>query len=63
MNSNRRPKGSVTKPLLKELVDLQKANSKVVNTNPSVESKPLDPPALYEDAGEGYNPDFTFPQE
>ncbi len=63
MNSNGRRKGSVTKPLLKKLVDLDKANAKTVKQIPTVESKPVDPPALYEDAGEAYNPDFTFPQE
>jgi K+-transporting ATPase c subunit len=54
-------KGSVTKPLLKDLVDRQKADSKI--ENPSVGSKPLPPPDLYQDSGSGYNPDFTFPQE
>jgi hypothetical protein len=63
MKSNKRPKASVTKPLLKELVDRQKADQKKQQQNPSVGSKPLNPPALYEDAGNGYNPDFTFPQE
>ena len=61
MNSSNRQKGSITKPLLKELVDREKADSKI--TNPSVESKPLDPADLYQDSGGGYNRDFTFPQE
>ena len=47
---------SIVKPLLKELMDLEKSNPELANM-------PLNPPALYEDAGEGYNPDFTFPQE
>jgi hypothetical protein len=63
MNSNGRRKRSITKPLLKELVDLEKANSKVVMQQPVVESTPLAPPDLYQDAGGGYNLDFTFPQE
>jgi len=42
-------------------MDRKKADSKI--PDPSVGSKPLQPPALYEDAGEGYNSDFTFPQE
>ncbi len=29
----------------------------------SVGSDPLPSPDLYQDAGEGYNADFTFPQE
>ncbi len=61
MNSRDRQKGSVTKPLLKELADREKADSKAAN--PSVDSKPLPSPDLYQDSGGGYNPDFTFPQE
>jgi hypothetical protein len=63
MKSSNRQKGSITEPLLKELVDREKADSKVINNDPSVESKPLDPPDLYQDPGGGYNRDFTFPQE
>ena len=63
MNSSNRQKGSITEPLLKELVDREKADSKIIKNDPSVESKPLDPPDLYQDSGEGYNRDFTFPQE
>lgn len=63
MKSSKRPKASVTKPLLKELVDRQKADLKTQLESPSIGSTPLQPPALYEDAGEGYNADFTFPQE
>ena len=48
---------------MKDLMDRDKANSKINDSGPSVGSKPLQPPALYEDAGEGYNSDFTFPQE
>ncbi|MGH9622765.1 MAG: hypothetical protein ACRD6B_03480 [Bryobacteraceae bacterium] len=54
-------KESVAKPLLKSLVDRKKTNSKI--EKPSIGSKPLKPAALYQDAGGGYNPDFTFPQE
>jgi hypothetical protein len=60
MKSNQGPKGSVLQPLLKKVVDLAKGKSNV--EKPSVGSKPLDPPALYQDAGLGYNSDFTFPQ-
>jgi len=63
MKTNKRPKQSVTKPLLKELVDRQKANLKVQTQNPSIGSKPCNRPALFEDPGMGYNPDFTFPQD
>ena len=63
MKSNDRPKGSITEPLLKELVDRDKANSKAIKQIPSVESKPLEPSDLFQDPGSGYNSDFTFPQE
>ncbi|MBV9611832.1 MAG: hypothetical protein JO091_05140 [Acidobacteriaceae bacterium] len=51
----------VTKPLLKQLVYREKADSK--KEDPSVGSKPVPPPNLYQDSGGGYNRDFTFPQE
>jgi hypothetical protein len=54
---------SVTAPLLKDVAKQDKANIKANQKDVSVGSKPLDPPALYEDAGEGYNADFTLPQE
>jgi hypothetical protein len=63
MKSNKRQNASVTRPLLKDLVDRQKADSKIINPDPSVGSKPLPSPDLYQDSGEGYNQDFTFPQE
>jgi len=55
---------SFTAPLLKDVVTLDQANRKanLDNVNVSIGNKPLDPPALYEDSGDGYNPDFTFPQ-
>ncbi|MGC2659559.1 MAG: hypothetical protein WA324_16500 [Bryobacteraceae bacterium] len=62
MKNDTRQNGSITKPLLKDLMDRQKANQKN-NPEPSVGSTPLQPPALYEDAGEGYNSGFTFPQD
>ncbi|HEX4230149.1 MAG TPA: hypothetical protein VHZ07_15855 [Bryobacteraceae bacterium] len=62
MKNDQRQSGSITKPLLKDLMDRQKANENC-NPEPYVGSTPLQPPALYEDAGEGYNLDYTFPQE
>jgi hypothetical protein len=62
MKNDGRPKGSITKPLLKDLMDQHKANQ-TINPEPTIGSTPLQPPALYEDAGEGYNPGDTFPQE
>lgn len=63
MKSKDRKNGSVTEPLLKDLKDREKADSKVSNPDPSVGSKPLPPPDLYQDSGGGYNQDFAFPQE
>lgn len=63
MKSSKGLKAPITKPLLKELVSRQKADLKKQTQTPSIGSKPLDPPALYEDAGEGYNADFAFPQD
>jgi hypothetical protein len=63
MKSNDRKNASVTAPLLKDLAVRDKANSKSIDPDPSVGSKPLDPPDLYQDAGGGYNQDSTFPQE
>ncbi len=63
MNSNGRKKGSITKPLLRDVVDPRKQKSKIVKEDPSVTSNPLNPPDLYQDEGGGYNPDYTFPQE
>jgi len=56
-------KGSVTGPVLKDLVERDKAVQKATREEVSIGSKPLNPPALYEDSGEGYNTDFTFPQQ
>lgn len=63
MKANNSKKESITAPLLKDAVKQDKANAKAIRDNVSVGSKPLDPPALYEDSGEGYDTDFTFPQE
>ncbi len=56
-------KGSITTPLLKDVVARDKAGQKTIKEDVSIGSKPLDPPALYEDSGNGYNADFVFPQE
>ncbi|HEX4164564.1 MAG TPA: hypothetical protein VHZ55_03750 [Bryobacteraceae bacterium] len=62
-NNNSAKESSVTKPLLKGLLDLQKAEAEKTLQSVSIGSKPLSPPDLYQDSGGGYNPDFTFPQE
>ena len=63
MKSKDRQTRSVTEPLLKDLLDRHKAETKAELQNVTVGSKPLAPPDLYQDPGGGYNPDFTFPQE
>ncbi len=63
MKASDRQKRTVTGPMLSDLVNRQKANQKALLEEPQVESTPLDPPDLYQDAGNGYNADFTFPQE
>lgn len=63
MKANQRNNASVTAPILKDLAEREKAQSKSIDPDPSVGSKPLDPPDLYQDPGGGYNQGFTFPQE
>jgi len=63
MKTKHSKRESVTAPLLKDVVKQGKENAPVNREETSVGSKPLNPPALYEDSGEGYNPDFTFPQD
>jgi hypothetical protein len=64
MKRNNSLKSSVTGPLLKELVDLQKTTQKQGFSKSPVEkvSSPKQPD-LYQDAGGGYNSDLTYPQE
>lgn len=63
MKVKKSSKEAITGPLLKDLVQRDEANAKINRENVSVGSKPLPAPAQYEDAGEGYNQDFTFPQQ
>ena len=55
--------GPISGPLLERVVEQDKANFKANFPAPSVGSKPLSQPDLYQDAGGGYNADFTFPQD
>ncbi|MDQ2946202.1 MAG: hypothetical protein M3Y27_09730 [Acidobacteriota bacterium] len=61
MKSDKPQGGSITQPLLKDLVDRAKEENTL--RNPSLDPAPLNPAALYEDAGNGYNTNFTFPQD
>ncbi len=57
-----RKEQSVTKPLLKDLIERQKVESPKM-PEVSIGSEPLAPSDLFQDDGSGYNLDFTFPQE
>jgi hypothetical protein len=62
MQSKKNQTRAVTAPLVKELAKRRKAEFKISLPASSVDSKPLKPTALYQDAGNGYNGNFTFPQ-
>ena len=53
----------IAKPLVKEVIQRQKADFRRLARIASVGSTPLPPPDLYQDAGGGYNRTFIFPQE
>jgi hypothetical protein len=63
MKSKKTLQEPVTAPLLKDLTDGRKASFKKQLSEPSVGSKPLEQPDLFQDPGNAYNPDFTFPQD
>jgi hypothetical protein len=63
MKSKKIQPESVTAPLLKNVIDRQKAALKTQLPGPIVGSKPLQQPALYQDPGEAYNSKFVFPQD
>jgi hypothetical protein len=63
MKANNSKQEPITRPLLKEVVARDKFNQKMLRETVSIGSKPLDPPALYEDSGEGFNANFVFPQK
>jgi hypothetical protein len=63
MKSKKIQQEPVAAPLLKHLTNRQKANLKTQLPDPTVGSKPLKQPNLYQDPGNGYNSNFTFPQD
>lgn len=66
MKRQENPKGSITKPLLKDLVNRKQAEDKQNPVVPAVENSPAKhpvQPALYQDSGSGFNANFTFPQD
>jgi hypothetical protein len=63
MKVNRSKADSVTASLLKDVVERDQANQKANCDNVTISQKPPAPPALYEDSGEGFNPNYTYPQQ
>jgi hypothetical protein len=63
MKSNKNQTKAVAVPMVKELAKRHKAEFKISMPAQSVDSKPLKQAALYQDAGNGYNGNFTFPQD
>jgi len=66
MKRKESPHGLITKPLLQDLINRKKAHDKLNAPVPAKEKSPdKEPvqPALYEDAGGGFNSNFTFPQD
>ena len=61
MRSDKKQNDSITQPLLQDLMDRSKADRKL--RNPFVGTAPVEPSALYEDAGSGFNKNFVFPQD
>jgi hypothetical protein len=61
MKSDNKQSGSVIQPVLQDLMDRAKKENTL--RNPSMETTPSKPAALYQDAGDGYNRNFTFPQD
>jgi hypothetical protein len=50
-------------PLLDNVVATDKENFKANFPSPSIGSRPLPQPDLYQDQGSAYNANFTFPQD
>jgi hypothetical protein len=57
-NNNEQP--SITQPLLQELHDRRALDC--AKQNPMIGSAQLQPANLYQDTGNGFNVNFTFPQ-
>lgn len=64
MKAKKGQEGSFTNPLLKDLVNRQKVETKKhLDNMASVSSTPQKQPDLYQDSGGGYNRNFVFPQD
>ena len=64
MKAKKGQEASITQPLLKDLIDRQKVQTKnTLDNMASVSDTPLAQPDLYQDPGQGYNANFVFPQD
>lgn len=65
MKAKKGQDGSVTRPLLKDLIQRSKVEAKLTldGVKSNAESTPLAQPDLYQDPGSGYNAGFVFPQD
>ena len=54
---------SVSESLLKDLLERHQAAARQSLQKVTAKSDELKPAASYEDSGNGYNSDFTFPQQ
>ena len=62
MKTNKKgTEASVATPILQDVIERHKSNSKL--QNPTLTETPCEPADLYQDAGGGYNTNFTFPQD
>jgi hypothetical protein len=63
MKSDKSKNALITAPVLKDLMDWDNARQKANREQVAIGSKPLSPPSSYEDAGAGYNSNYTYPQQ
>jgi hypothetical protein len=65
MKAKKGQEASITKPLLKDLIDRSKVEEKLTfdSVKSNVGSTPLAQPDLFQDPGNGYNANFVFPQD
>ena len=56
-------KPSITGPMLKSVLEIEKGGRAKEGQVPSVSSEQLRPAAEYQDDGGGYNANYVFPQE
>lgn len=64
MKAKKGQEGSFTNPLLKDLVNRQKVETKKhLDNMAGMSSTTVEQPDFYQDPGSGYNANFVFPQD